>query len=165
MSIPDEYASWFRSLGFDEINFGYAGLKLTSPDEIDNAQIGYSRSPEGMSLCGAEDSGAWKASWTVIGTEVLAGDPIFLDDSGPSLRVMTAMHGEEFWEPRIIASSLPSFAVALKTVRQLSAGRENPVELEQNPLSSDEREEAMQTIATANSEEIDLEFWSSILES
>jgi hypothetical protein len=164
MSTADEYAGWFRSLGFDEINFGYAGLKLTSPDDIDSAQIGYSRSPQGVSLC-AEDSGAWKASWTVIGTEVLAGDPIFLDDSDPSLRVMTAMHGEEFWEPRIIASSLPSFAVALKTIRQLSAGRENPVELEQNPLSAGEREEAMQTIATANSGEIDLEFWSSILES
>lgn len=167
MNIPEEYNRCFESLPFHEISFGYAGLKLFSAAEMDEGQVGYSRSEGGESFCDGGDGGdgSWKAEWIVIGYDTLGGDPLILDTSRPNFPVMTAMHGEGRWDPRVIALSLEAFAFGLKTVHRLSAGREDPVQLEQNPLSAEEREQALQAIQGNNNGEIDLEFWSLILES
>jgi hypothetical protein len=162
MTVPREYAAWFESLGFPEVSFGYSCLKLLSPEKLEEGQTGYSKSPEGDSLCDGAP-GSWKPEWTVIGYDTLVGNPVILNTS--SLQVMTAMHGEETWEPYPIATSLPAFAAALYAVKQVSAGRESPVALEQNPIPPEERARVLQLIRNASDGEIDVEFWELILES
>jgi hypothetical protein len=164
VNVPQEYNGWFASLPFHEVSFGYAELKLYSPAEMDEVQIGYARSVEGESLADGQP-GSWKPEWIVIGNDELLGDPLILDTTNADYPVMTASHGEGSWDARVIASSLDAFAFALKTIRQLSAGRENPAKLEQRPLPEQERERALQAIRASNRGEIDLEFWSLILES
>jgi hypothetical protein len=162
MLIPQEYPAWLQSLGFTEISFGYTGIKLLLPEEFEAGQTGYSISSDNQSLCSGED-GAWKPEWLVIGFDTLIGDPIILDTSNST--IMSAMHGEGVWEPFSIADGLPAFAFALNAIKKSSVGRENPVALESNPLPEAERKKIVQSIADANGEEINLEFWELILES
>jgi hypothetical protein len=161
MIIPFEYTAWFESLGFDEIAFGYAGLKLLSPDELEEGQAGYSLSEEGESLCDGKP-GSWKAEWIAIGYDTSLGDPIILDTSNG--QIMDAMHGEGSWEPYAIAKSLQAFAVALKEIKRASTGREYPVALENNPLPDEERDRILDMIRTASGDGINLEFWRLIME-
>jgi hypothetical protein len=163
MTIPPQYGPWFRALGFAEVSFGCGGLKLFAPEELEEGQVGYSRSQEGKSFCDGAP-GSWKPEWIVIGYDTGLGDPIILDTSAPELPVMTAMHGEGSWEPQVIARSLEDFAAALRAFRQVAAGREYPVALEQNPLSPEERENALQQIRGAEGDEIDMDFWEALLE-
>jgi hypothetical protein len=162
--IPHEHRRWIESFPYREISFGYGGMNLFSVDEIDEGQIGYSQSAEGASFCDGTP-GSWQPEWTVIGGDTIVGDPIILDTSNPKLPVLTAMHGEGAWEPCLISSSLSAFALALETIHRLSAGRENPVELEQHRLSAAEKKQALETIKHANGDEATLEFWERLLES
>ncbi|HET9364753.1 MAG TPA: hypothetical protein VFP71_07120 [Candidatus Angelobacter sp.] len=162
--IPREYSNWIESFSHREISFGYGGLKLFAPEEIEEGQVGYSRSAEGASFCDGMP-GSWKSEWIVIGFDTLVGDPIILDTSNSALPVMTAAQGEESWEPDLISASLSAFDAAIKTIRRLSAGRENPVELEQNPLTAGERDQALESIQAANGDDFDIEFWALMLES
>ncbi|HEY6969267.1 MAG TPA: hypothetical protein VJA94_08685 [Candidatus Angelobacter sp.] len=162
MKTPDIYLAWRESIGFDEFSLGSGGIRIFPLAEIDEAQIGYSRSAEGDSLCdGAE--GSWKPKWVVIGYETGLGDPIILDTSGRNFQVMTAMQGEGSWEPRPIAKSLEAFATTLRAIRQISVGRENPVAVDENPLSTDERERTLQVIRDSNNGEVEMDFWEVML--
>jgi len=38
MPMPPKYAAWLQSLGFTEISFGYAGIKLLLPEEFDDGR-------------------------------------------------------------------------------------------------------------------------------
>jgi hypothetical protein len=163
MNVQKEYSRWFESLPLHELSFGYAGLRLFSLAELDEGQLGYSRSPERESLCSGEP-GSWKNEWIVIGNDTLLGDTLILDTSSPNLRVLTDMHGQGSWNPRIIATSLESFAFSINTIHQLSAGREDPAKLEQNPLSEEDRQQALNAIRAKNGDEIDPDFWSLFLE-
>lgn len=160
MNVPSEYTLWLESLGFHEVSFGYGGLKLFLPAELNEAQTGYSRSATGESLLDG-NPGSWRRGWIVIGLDTLTGDPIILDTAG--IRVMTAMHGEESWEPYPIAKSLQAFAATLRQIKQLSAQRENPVALDNNPIPPAERERVMQLIRNVN-DGIDVQFWELFLE-
>ena len=164
MQLPPDYISWLHHLGFDEISFGCGGVKLFTIEELDEHQIGYSRSAEGKSLCDGKP-GSWRPEWIVIGHDTAMGDPIILDTSSrwPSqgLRVMTAMHGEGAWDPKVIADSLHGFADALRALKEASVGREYPVALEQNPLSEKERERVVERFRKAIGEG-DMEFWKAI---
>jgi hypothetical protein len=162
MTVPPQYAPWLDSLGFQEISYDVGGLKLFTPEELEEAQVGYSRSAEGQSFCNG-DPESWKPQWLVIGHETALGDPIFIDTSASGLPVLTAMHGEGAWEPRMIALSLEDFAVALSAFQKISVGRENPVALEQNPLSPQERDRALRQIAGTKQDEIDMDFWEAML--
>ena len=62
MKLPPEYTRWLNALGFDEISFGCGGVKLFSVDEMDEAQVGYSRSAEGKSFCDGKP-GSWRPEW------------------------------------------------------------------------------------------------------
>ena len=164
MKIPEKYSAWRNELGFDEVSFGVGGIQLFPLHKIDEGQIGYARSEEGDSLCdGAEDS--WKPEWIVIGYEIALGDPVFVDTSNPEFPVMTAMHGERTWDPLPVAKSLEAFATILRAIHGISTGRKNPAELEQNPLSNDEREHTLQVIRNANKVEIETDFWEAMLRS
>ena len=108
VKLPPDYVRWLHELGFDEISFGCGGIKLFTAEEIDEAQVGYSRSIDGKSFCDGK-RGSWRPEWITIGYDTALGDPIILDTSTPQLRVMTAMHGEGSWDPKVIADSLPRF--------------------------------------------------------
>lgn len=163
MTIPPQYGAWFRALGFSEISYGVGGLKLFAPEELEKHQTGYSRSPEGKSLCDGAP-GSWRPEWVAIGYETGLGDPIFLDTSVPGFPVMTAMHGEGSWEPEMIARSIEDFAAALRAFNQVATGREHPVALEQNPLSPQERDRALQQIRGGQGDEIVMDFWDVLLD-
>jgi hypothetical protein len=162
MRIPPRYAPWLESLGFQEISYDIGGLKLLTPEELDEGQVGYSRSEQGESFCN-DSPGSWKPDWLVIGYETGLGDPIFVDTSAPGLPVLAAMHGEGSWDPTIIATSLEHFAVALRAFREIAIGREYPVALEQDPLSPEARARALQQIAGPKRDEIDMNFWEAML--
>jgi hypothetical protein len=161
MIIPPKYARWFESLGFNEFSFGYAGMKILSPVELEDGQIGYSFSAKGASLCDGKP-GSWKAEWIAIGFDTSLGDPIILNTS--SAQIMTAMHGEGSWMPYPIATSLDALGIVLKEIKRASTGREHPVALENNPLSDEERDRILDMIRKASGDGINLEFWRLILE-
>jgi hypothetical protein len=162
MTIPSQYGPWLQALGFHEISFGCGGLRFFSLEEIDQAQVGCSRSPQGVSFCDGEP-GSWKPEWIAIGYETGLGDVIILDTSRPGFPVMTAMLGEGSWNPDDIAGSLADLAVALRAFKEVSAGREDLVALEQNPLSSEERDRATQLIRGAVGDDACI-FWETLLE-
>ncbi len=124
-------------------------------------QVGYSVSPEGQSLIG-DKQGDWLENWIVIGHEEQCGDPIFIDKSAPNFPVYTAMHGEGSWDPEQIAASLDGFRKALSAITRIARGRENPVGLENNPLSQSDRDSALAEIRLHNAE-VNLEFWDNLL--
>ena len=68
------------------------------------------------------------------------------------------MHGTGSWNPILISDSIKGFVKALALVSELGKGRENPVELERNPLPSGEREEAIEAIRK-NNQRADMSFW------
>jgi len=159
MNVPPAYAQWRSTLGFDEVSYGVGGIRIIPLEELDAFQVGYSRSPSGQLLHGAE--GGWRKEWIAIGHETATGDPIILDVD--TMRVITAPHGEGTWNPKAIAVSLEGFGIALRTFRRLAVGRENPVQLEANPLPVEERKAALSGIAEANPQ-VDLFFWDLQLE-
>ena len=159
MEIPDAFVRWRERLEDGGVSFGCGGIQLVEPRDLDAYQVGYSRTPEGRSLVGGK--GQWQPSWIAIGSETAMGDPIILD--ARTLRVLTAPHGEDTWEASPIADSPAGFGVALDVIRRLSAGRENPVMLEDNPLTSIERRTALVEILEANPG-INPDFWEVFLD-
>jgi hypothetical protein len=143
------------------VSFGYTAVDLIAEDGIAEAQLGYSVHADGTSLVGSEP-GDWKSTWLVIATEDLAGDPIFIDLTGDEFPVFTAPHGEGTWEPELLATSLQAFGKALREVQLVSIGRQNPVELENNPLPDPDREALLERIEGMTG--ADSEFWAQWLE-
>ena len=142
---------------FKSVSFGSMSVQIHEPDEIQEAQLGYSVDPDSNSLV-TDEEGSWKQNWLVIGYEDLCGDPIFVDTSVEGCPVYTAMHGTGSWNPILIASSIESFAKALEIISMRGKGRENPVELESNPLPSGERADALREIQRENPN-ADMGFW------
>jgi hypothetical protein len=140
-----------------EIQLGYAGMEFFTPNQLQDGQVGYSVNQDGQSLTGSQE-GDWKNSWVVIGNESCCGDPIFIDTVENSLPVYTAPHGMGAWEPELIATSLSKFIEIMKLLAIVSQGRENPVALENNPLTDEEKEKVLSQIMDQNSG-IDGSFW------
>ena len=129
-----EVASKLATFPVRSISLGYRTLQVVDPNALPEAQLGYSRSPDGDDDLTADDPGAWQGSWVVIGHEDECGDPIFVDTADPDFPVFTAAHGQGEWEPRMIAESLGQFSKALRYLKPLTAGRESPMEFEGNPF-------------------------------
>ena len=120
----------------EDISIGYSDLNFFKFDNIEKEQIGYSFGENGKSFVGNEN-GDWKKSWFVIGTDGL-DDPIFIDFEKPNFPVFISEHGEGSWEESYIAISLENFTEILKDLKKLSINRENPVDIEKNPIPKDE---------------------------
>jgi hypothetical protein len=90
------------------LKVGDAVVRLASPDELGELQVGYGVGPDGDDL-GGNDPGDWRASWLVVGRDEDLGDPFFVDLADPSLPVFTAMHGAGTWDPRPVAPSWQHF--------------------------------------------------------
>jgi hypothetical protein len=87
-----------------ELKVGDGVVRLATPDELDDLQVGYGVGPDGDDLSG-NARGDWRASWIVIGVEEDLGDPVFVDLADAKLPVFTAMHGAGTWDPRPVAPS------------------------------------------------------------
>ncbi|BCB04005.1 hypothetical protein [Bacillus sp. KH172YL63] len=83
-------------------------IHLFSSEEFEEGQLGYRVDGEGHSLTGNQ-KGDWKETWFVIGYDEDLGDPIFVDIGDSNYPVLTAMHGEDEWEPEGMFSSLNEF--------------------------------------------------------
>lgn len=155
--IPSSYRLWRQALPFEEISLGAGGLRFAQLEDLEELQVGYSRSREGATFCTGEP-GAWQEPWIVIGENTCLGDPLIMDPSTNPIAIFTAMHGAGEWNPELIASSLEGFGVALSIVREMSVGREHPVGLEANPIPPTARKLALSKIAAANPG-VGLTFW------
>lgn len=120
-----------------EVSFGYSGIQLFSPKDIDKEQIGYSVDENNNSLTGIK-KGDWKDTQVVIGCTIDLGDPVFIDTSSNSLPVFTAIHGRGFWEPEIISNTYEAFLNIMTKFSKISENREYPTRLEKNPITEKE---------------------------
>ncbi len=157
MVAYEEFLETIRS----EVSFGYETIRISRLPELERLQIGYSISLTGEDLTG-DKNGDWLRKWVVIGYEELCGDPIFIDASEEGFPVFTAAHGEGRWDAKQIAVSLEGFGRALSAIADVAKGREYPVALGKNPLTTSERETTLDAIRSSNPG-VDLEFWEIIL--
>jgi hypothetical protein len=144
-----------------EISFGFTEFNLFSPEDLEDEQVGYSRRPDGSSLVTGEP-GRWREEWLVIGDNQL-GDPIFVDRSSSQLTVLTAGHGMGRWDAFIIADSLRNFSAILDRLRTMAVGREDPVALENNPVSEDEQNGFLKFVES-NNPRSEISFWEVLFE-
>ncbi len=163
MQAVTDFARFRALIPFDDVSFGCGGLHVFRPDELEEAQVGYSVAPDGSSLCTSEP-GAWQPEWMVIGTNTGVGDPIFVDTSRHELPVLTAIHGEVSWDRMPVAPSLSAFGNSLLAFADLAKGRSNPVERDEKPITDVERNKFVQQLRLFNGSEQYLEFWLALLE-
>lgn len=155
--IPQRYLELRNAIPFHVVSLGYAGITLYDIKELEKAQMGYSIDDKGNSLVG-DSPGDWNKNWLVIGSDDLCGDPIFIDMNNESFPVYTTMHGEGNWEPDLISISFSNFIKALGYIKDVSIGRENPVELKKNPIDSRDFERIIKLIANEN-KGVSLNYW------
>lgn len=160
--VKNHIIDLINSFSIKEVSLGYRTVTLFLSEDLEEAQLGYSVDIDGQSLAGT-DEGDWLSSWLVIGYEDETGDPIFIDTNDERLPVYTAMHGEGEWAPNKIAESINSFISALSYIREISIGRDNPVALENNPISSKKLNQITKLISDEN-KHIEMDFWESWLE-
>ena len=164
MNLPSRYAQFRAGLTVDNIGCGCGGIMLFPTAELEQNQVGYSVTPDGVSLCTGE-AGAWESSWIVIGCETACGDPIFIDSADAQLPVFTAIHGEGDWEPELVATTIDAFAQSLVEFARIAKGRSNPVELEESPIPDKERTAFLTRVKQLNQGRIDPDFWALLIES
>jgi hypothetical protein len=86
-------------------------VRLMPADELANAQPKHPN---------------WKPHWVVIGESSLLSDPYFLDvsrvDAEDDCPVLTAMSGNDKWQPTLAASSFAQFLRILSTAMEIAAG-------------------------------------------
>jgi hypothetical protein len=159
--ISDGYKELLSTLAIPTVSLGYFAIRIYDVDELEEAQIGYSVDPSGISLID-ENPGSWQTSWVVIGYEDGSGDPIFIDSAADGFPVYSARHGTGAWRPNLIASGLRNFATAMREIARLAEGRENPVQLEANRIEPEERANVLERIRRDNTGS-DTAFWESWL--
>ena len=145
----------------EDISIGYSEINIFKLENIEKEQIGYSVSENGKSLTGNKN-GDWKKNWVVIATDNM-DDPIFVDIENQNLPVFIAEHGNGEWEENYIAISIENFSQILNDLKQLSIKRENPVQIEKNPISESELEMFLSKTKEEN-KGMDVEYWEIFLE-
>jgi hypothetical protein len=162
MKYKDLYLTIREKINYQTVSLGYIGIELAEATDIDELQLGYSIDLDGNPLTGYSN-GDWNPDWLVIGYDDLVGDPIFIDTSDASMPVYTAMHGMGSWDPELIAISFDSFMNSLGHIEKIARNRENPVEIEDNPLAESEIERTIALIEGENPG-VESDFWRSMLE-
>jgi len=162
-TLPSAVINTIVSLPKTTVDFGFGGIELFNSETIAQEQIGYSVSATGESFCG-DKAGSWKSNWLVVGRELVCGDPLILDTSKPKFSVLTAEHGTGSWDAKVIAPSFEAFAASLKAFSDLAQSRTNPVELENNPITAQERSKFLEQLSQLNQLETAIDFWEDIIE-
>ncbi len=111
----NQYMELRDAISLRSVYLSHRRITLFKVKELQKAQLGYSVDPNGNSLCGYKE-GDWRESWLVIANEDQCGDPIFIDLAIEDSPVYTAIHGEEFWEPQVIANSFRDFIQAFQHI-------------------------------------------------
>jgi hypothetical protein len=159
MTIIEKIKSFLQES--EDLSIGFSELNFISADNLDDGQIGYGIDPEGNSLITGQP-GSWQAGWVVIGNDNL-GDPIFVACSDPDLPVYTSQHGQDEWDPTLIAKSLDSFKSILAELKELSFGRQSPNEIEENPISENDLKDFFNAVKRNNAD-MDIWWWETFLE-
>jgi len=68
------------------------------------------------------------------------------------------MQREDKWDETLIADTSESFIKTLECIKSISKDRENPVKLENNPITSNENDRVLKDIRNCNIK-ADLFFW------
>lgn len=93
------------------------------------------------------------------------GNPLFVDSANAELPVFTAYHGEGAWHPSMIAASADNFVSCLTEFERIASGRENPVQLNKNPVTEVEREAFLKRVkALSPSAPLDMYYWDALLD-
>ena len=140
MKIPEELIKKFYKIPFNEISFGYTTISIYPLVKIREI---------------IEDR------WLIVGDEDLCGDSICVDIIDNFFPVYLVPLEE--LEPDCISFSFDNFIEILKILNTLSEGRKNPVELENNPLPENIRENFLNKVEE-NNPDCELQFWESIFE-
>jgi hypothetical protein len=157
MIIPKKYIKMRQNLKYNSVSLGSMEVYIFKVQELEKAQIGYSVDISGNSLTG-KNSGDWAENWLVIGYESLCEDPFLIDVKNGKYSVYMAIHGEGNWEPTLIADSFEKFIKNIECIKDISTGRENPVKLENNPISEVEKKKILKKIIK-NDPKTDVSFW------
>jgi len=157
MDLPHRLLMGLSHIAPREVSYGVGGVEVFAADKLQDAQLGYSVTPDGASLCNGE-VGAWQPHWIVIGYELGCGDPLIVDTSEAALPVVTAVHGQGAWEPEPVAISLEAFGRSLERFPRVSKGRATPVERDRNPLADADRAAFQTRIAEINNGAV-ADFW------
>jgi hypothetical protein len=163
VKVPESYSTVLEAMPVNEVSYGVGGIKLFSAAELEQGQLGYGVAPDGKSLCSGED-GAWQPTWIAIGYETACGDPLFIETDEPTLPVLTAIHGEGYWEPMPVAISFDAFVRQINDFARIAKGRSNPVELDDNPLPDTERDSFLERVDEMNERQFDSSFWAVLLD-
>lgn len=148
------------SLKFDNLSLGYNELNFATSETLSGFQLGYSIDPKGKSLIGEKD-GDWDENWIVISRDDL-GEPHFTDlKTG---KVFTVMHGQGDWEPDLISISLEKYIETINILFELSKKRDNPDDLENNPITQNEIEQFEKFIEEANNGKVEFYKWENWVE-
>ena len=147
--------------GISDISIGYNEITFFPSNRLEEYQVGYSFDPNAVSLI-TEQVGDWQDGWIAIANDNL-GDPFMVDANSNSLTVLSAAHGEGTWKPFIVADSLDKFKNIISIIKKVSENRTNPVDLEKNPISDNERNIALREIKEQNPL-TELWFWETYFE-
>tara|TARA_R110000751_G_scaffold307852_1_gene432761 strand:+ start:1800 stop:2285 length:486 start_codon:yes stop_codon:yes gene_type:complete len=148
------------SLKSDNLSLGYSELNFATTETLSEFQLGYSIDPNGKSLTGGKD-GDWNENWIVISRDDL-GEPHFVDLKDG--KIYTAMHGQGDWEPDLISISLEKYIETINFLFELSKNRDNPSDLENNPITQNEIERFEKFIEEANNGEVEFYEWENWVE-
>ena len=129
MNLPAQYSAKRSTLGFDDINCGFGGIRLFPLEELAADQATYSLD----------------AGYIVVGIETACGDPIFVSEMAPHA-VFTAIHGEGSWTPTPVAPSIDAFWNCLEAFREFSKNRDSPAAMEGNPPDEEEIDEFLPAV-------------------
>lgn len=159
MTIPDKVKIFLS--GAKDVSLGYNEINFFDPENLLEEQMGYSIDINGNTLITGAD-GDWKEEWLVIASDGL-GDPFIVDTGSQQLTILTAPHGEGTWEPNVIADSLDNFKYIVSLIHDVARGRDNPVEIEKNPIPAKQKKNILKQIETLNPY-TDISYWEDFLE-
>jgi len=155
---PDWYADWRAAFDIDVVEYEGIGIKLYRSSEVPERQLGFAVASDGRSLMGSAP-GDWRSEWVVIGHDTGCGDPVFASDIAPH-PVFSAMHGQGYWEAKLVAPSLDAFAQCFRAFQQFAALRSTPDEVGANPPRPKEQAQFLTVIRSLTDDDnAALGFW------
>ncbi len=143
--------------------FGALGFALEPREGLAQAQIGYSRHPDGSDLTGSAE-GEWRREWRVFGRDTLLGDPFFADVSNERLPVYTAMHGMGQWKPDVVSESLAGFLAALDLLVKTSKQDADLAEPNEHTVSGEDELADIEAKLIELCGEESADFWENFME-
>ena len=154
----DWYADWRAAIDIDVVEYGGIGIQLYRADEVPEGQLGFAATSDGRSLIGSAP-GDWRSEWVVIGRDTGCGDPVFASETAPH-PVFTAIHGQGYWQAKLVAPSLDTFAHCFRLFQRFAAGRCTPDEVNENPPTPEEQAKFLTVIRSLTDGDHDtLDFW------